>query len=395
MKWYSVFIKSLKEQIRDYWILLIVILLAPFFIFVYYLMIESENPRYDIILVNKDKGITTAVFKLNLGDSLFSYLNEVSQQYDELVLRFHQNDSRDQAILNLKDKKGDAALVIPENFTLSLITSPLKNNDSSTINPGYSTIELIGNITDVQYIIGAVLTEEIFNNFIVDATGFKMPIQFIETKLGFSGQRSTFELYVPGMLILAIIMMMFSASTAIVREPEIQTLKRLKLSNLSALEFLTGVSLVQIIVAAISLTLALFTAIGLGYEIIYGTLLYLILIAFLTSLSIISFSLLFAAFCRSIKDVAIIATFPMLIFMFFTGAAMPVKGGTLFTIGSFEFTLTGILSPTHSINALNKVLLLGLPPVKTIPDITSLMTLTIVYFILGVWAFNRRHMRVA
>jgi ABC-2 type transport system permease protein len=388
MKWYSVFIKSLKEQIRDYWILLIVILLAPFFIFVYYLMIESENPEYDIILVNQDKGISLTTPGINMGDSLVIYLGEVSQQYNELVLRFHLEDNRDLAISRLKAEKGDAALIIPDNFTSSMLSDPLNRNKPSIF-------ELIGNITDMQYIIGAVLTEELFNSFLVDITGFKMPVQFKETKLGYSGERSTFELYVPGMLILAIIMMMFSASAAIVRDPEIQTLKRLKVTNLTALEFLTGVSLVQIMVAALSMFFALITAVALGYKIIPGTLWFLILIAFLTSLSIIAFSLLFAAFCRSIKDVAIIATFPMLIFMFFTGAAMPVKGATLFTIGSFEFTLAGILSPTHSINALNKVLLLGLPPANTIPDITALVILTVIYFVLGVWAFNRRHMKIA
>ena len=380
MKWYNVFIKSLKEQIRDYWILLIVVMLAPFFIFVYYLMLESEKTQYDIILVNKDKG--------NLGDGLVIYLDKESQKQKELVLKFHQEIDRDQAITNLKNEKANMALIIPENFTSSLLTDSVIVTDPSTF-------ELIGNIADMRYIIGAVLTEELFNDFLVEVTGFKMPVQFIETQLGYSGERSVFELYVPGMLMLAIIMMMFSASAAIVREPEIQTLKRLKLSNLSALEFLTGISLVQIMVASVSLVLALVTAIELGYKIIPGTLWYIILIGFLASLSIIAFSLLFAAFCRSIKDVAIIATVPMLIFMFFTGAAMPIKGGTLFSIGYFDFTLTGILSPTHAINALNKVLLLGQPPVKTIPDISALVILTVIYFILGVWAFNRRHMRVA
>ena len=370
----------MKEQIRDYWILLIVVLLAPFFIFVYYLMLESEKTQYDIILVNKDKG--------NLGDGLVIYLDKESQKQKELVLKFHQEIDRDQAITNLKNEKANMALIIPENFTSSLLTDSVIVTDPSTF-------ELIGNIADMHYIIGAVLTEELFNDFLVEVTGFKMPVQFIETQLGYSGERSVFELYVPGMLILAIIMMMFSASAAIVRESEIQTLKRLKLSNLSALEFLTGISLVQIMVASVSLVLALVTAIELGYKIIPGTLWYIILIGFLTSLSIIAFSLLFAAFCRSIKDVAIIATVPMLIFMFFTGAAMPIKGGTLFSIGYFDFTLTGILSPTHAINALNKVLLLGQPPVKTIPDISALVILTVVYFILGVWAFNRRHMRMA
>ena len=60
-----------------------------------------------------------------------------------------------------------------------------------------------------------MLTEELFNDFLVEMTGFKMPVQFTETQMGYSGERSVFELYVPGMLILAIIMMMFSASAAI------------------------------------------------------------------------------------------------------------------------------------------------------------------------------------
>jgi ABC-2 type transport system permease protein len=295
MKWYHVFIKSLKEQIRDYWILLIVILLAPFFIFVYYLMIESENPHYDVMLMNRDKGISIPSIEMNLGDSLVAYLKQEAAAYKELVLKFYMEDNRAEAISKLQDNKADVLLIIPDNFTASLL-----NGLQSITEP--ATFELVGNITDMHYIIGAVWTEELFNKFLVTSTGFEMPVQWVETQLGHSGERTAFELYVPGMLILAIIMMMFSASAAIVREPEIQTLKRLKLSNLTALEFLTGVSLLQIIIAALSVILALITAMGLGYRIIPGTLWYIIFISFLTSLSIIAFSLIFAAFCRSIKE---------------------------------------------------------------------------------------------
>ncbi len=388
MKWYHVFIKSLKEQIRDYWILLIVVLLAPFFIFVYYLMIESENPHYDIMIVNKDNGISMPAFNMNLGDSLIAYLKKEALSYEDMILRFYVEDEREDAISKLRDEKVDVLLIVPDNFTASLVNYPQGPDESATF-------ELIGNITDMRYIIGAVWTEELFNQFLINSTGYEMPVNWVETQLGHSGERTTFELYVPGMLILAIIMMMFSASAAIVREPEIQTIKRLKLSNLSALEFLTGVSVLQIIIAAFSVTLALLTAMGLGYKIIPGTFWYLVLISFLTCLSIIAFSLIFAAVCRSIKDVAIIGTFPMLLFMFFSGAAFPVGGGTLFSIDDFEFKLNGILSATHSVNALNKVLLMGQSPVKTLPDISTLVILTILYFIIGVWAFNRRHMKLA
>jgi ABC-2 type transport system permease protein len=388
MKWYHVFIKSIREQVRDYWILLIVVLLAPFFIFVYYMMIESENPDYDILLVNNDLGINIGIgSSLSLGDSLFAFLEDQAGEYEEVSLNFYHEDNREEAINKLKDEKADVLLVIPPGFTHTVLSDP----------PGVSEpaiLELAGNITDMHYIIGAVWTEELFNRFLILSTGMELPVKWVETQLGHSGDRTEFELYVPGMLILAIIMMMFSASAAIVREPEIQTLKRLKLSRLSAFEFLTGVSLVQIIVAGISLVLALLTAIGLGYKVIPGTLGYLLLVSFLTSLSVIAFSLIFAAFCRSIKDVAIIGTFPLLIFMFFTGASMPLSGGTLFSIGSFDFNINGILAPSHAVSALNKVLVMGHEPVRTLPDILALVILTVMYFILGVWIFNKRHMKI-
>ena len=240
MKWYHVFIKSIKEQVRDYWILLIVILLAPFFIFVYYLMIESENPVYDVLLVNNDRGtVILAGLHMNLGDSLIDYLNEQTGQYEDISLNYHKEKNRSIAISKLKDEKADVLLVIPEDFTRAVFSDPSGNSEPAIL-------ELAGNITDMHYIIGAVWTEELFNQFLILATGMELPVMWKETQLGYSGERSEFELYVPGMLILAIIMMMFSASAAIVREPEIQTLKRLKLSKLSAFEFLTGVSLVQI-----------------------------------------------------------------------------------------------------------------------------------------------------
>ena len=387
MKWYYVFIKGSKEQLRDYWILLIVLLLAPFFIFVYYLMIEAENPNFDILLVNKDEGgIFLTDIPVNLGDSLICFLEKNSSGTEKTMLSFTVEETRDAALARLKNKKADVLFVIPENFTAAMLNTFQAQKNQALF-------ELAGNITDMKYIIGVVWTQELFNQFLTIYSGYEIPVTWTETQLGYSGSRSDFELYVPGLLILAIIMMMFSASAAFVREPETQTIKRLKMSNLSAISFLSGISLIQMIIAAVSVVLALLASIALGYSVIPGTGWYLVMISFITSVSIIAFSLLFAAFCRSIKDIAIVGTFPMLIFMFFTGAALPVGGGVLFSIGDFEFTLNGILSPTHAITALNKVLILGQKPVQTLPDIYALVVMTVIYFILGICAFNRRHIR--
>ena len=51
MRWYAVFIKGMKEQIRDFWILAMTVIMAPLFIAIYFLMVETETPVYDILLV--------------------------------------------------------------------------------------------------------------------------------------------------------------------------------------------------------------------------------------------------------------------------------------------------------------------------------------------------------
>jgi ABC-2 type transport system permease protein len=200
---------------------------------------------------------------------------------------------------------------------------------------------------------------------------------------------------VPGLLILSIIMIIFSASAAIVREPETRTLERLKISRLTSIEFLGGTSLVQIIIAMLSLVLAILAAMALGYELIPGTFGFILLISFLTSLSMITFSLIVAAMCRSIKEVAIIGTFPLFLLMFFTGAAFPISGGKLFTIAGYTVMMNDILSPTWAVDALNKVLVKGQGPGETITEMVALLVLTFVYLVLGNWAFRRRHMRAA
>ncbi|MCK4745446.1 MAG: ABC transporter permease, partial [Bacteroidales bacterium] len=228
-----------------------------------------------------------------------------------------------------------------------------------------------------------------------EAAGLTMPVGWKETTLGHSGQRSEFEMYVPGLMIFAIIMMMFTASASIVREPEAGTIERLKISRLSAFEYLIGISLIQVIIGIVSLLLTISVAIGLGYELIPGTFWFILLIGFLTCLSMISFSLIVAAMCRSIKDVAVIGTFPLMILMFFSGAFFPLGGGRLFSIGTFTMHLNDLLSPTWAIDGLNKVLIKGLLVRDTIPEILAILALSIAYFFIGVWAFKRRHMKAA
>lgn len=396
MRWYHIFVKGVREQVRDYWILVMIMVMAPLFIALYYLMVETEEASYDVILVNQDRGDDISGIQMNLGDTLVFHLKELSGEPGMSALKYTIHSDRESAVQLLKKRKADVLLVVPEDLTASVLASWVGTADGN-LKQDWSgdpaRLELVGDITHLEYIVGAIWTEELINGIVMEAAGIRLPIVWEETTLGHSGDRSEFELYVPGLLILSIIMIIFSASAAIVREPETRTLERLRISRLSVVEFLGGTSLVQIIIAFLSLVLALLAAIGLGYELIPGTMGFLILTGFLTALSMISFSLIVAAMCRSIKEVAIIGTFPLFLLMFFTGAAFPIRGGELFTIGSYEVMLNDILSPTWAVDALNKVLVRGLDPGEALPEMVAIVVLTILYFFLGTWLFRLRHMR--
>jgi len=388
MKWYYVFIKSLHEQIRDYWILILTLVFAPLFVFMYYLMSETENPVYKVVFVNQDETTVYDGKEYNLGDSLIYYLIEFAGSEEDVLLEYSETGNRETGLRMLAEEDADVMVVLSRNLSAGL----LNRNNEKWKKPSF---ELVGDITDMRYIVGAVWTEELVNRFILESAGIQLPFEWMETSLGHSGQRSEFELYVPGLMIFSIIMMMFTASAAIVREPEAGTLERLKISNLNALQYLAGISLIQVITGIISLLLTIATAVSLGYELIPGTFWFILWIGFLTSLSMISFSLIVAAMCRSIKDVAIIGTFPLMILMFFSGAFFPLGGGRILTIGNFTLHLNDLLSPTWAVEALNKVLIKGVKTADTLPEMLAILILCMLYYIIGVWAFQRRHMKAA
>jgi ABC-2 type transport system permease protein len=84
----------------------------------------------------------------------------------------------------------------------------------------------------------------------------------------------------------------------------------------------------------------------------------------------------------------------MFMFMFFTGVAFPISGNTLFTVAGYSITLPGLMSPNHAVSALKKVLIMNMTIGDIIPEIVTLIFLSLLYFLIGIWMFKRRHMRI-
>jgi len=378
---WPVFKKSFREQLRNYWILILTVSLAPFFVFVYYLINEASQPVYDILILNLDEGIVQQDQRVNLGDELLQFMDSLIQTTPGIPIKTSVTHDENSARIQLEQKKADALLILPEKFSETAC-----NPDSTR-----PELEISGDLSSIPYMISGIWLGEILNRFMMAAIGQEPLYSVKETALGRSGQMSEFDLWMPGMLILSIIMLMFSATIAIITEVDQQTILRLKLSKMRSWEFLMGVGGTQVLVGILSILLTLAAAVSLGFE-MQGSYLLFFLIALLTSISMIAFSLILAALTRSVTDVLIVGNFPLFLFMFFTGAAFPMRAKAWFQIDGYGISWQSLMSPTHAINALNKVSIMNSGIAEILPELGSLLVMTFVYFAVGLWAFQKRHL---
>jgi ABC-2 type transport system permease protein len=210
--------------------------------------------------------------------------------------------------------------------------------------------------------------------------------------LGGSDARTEFESYVPGLLIIAVVMLVFTVAMAVAREVEAGTLRRLTLTRMTAFDFLAGVSAAQVAIGVTALLLTFLAAWALGFRSV-GPLWAAALVGAVTSLAVVGVGLIVACFARTVTKAFLVANLPFLLLMFFSGAIYPIPKVELFSVGTRTVGLWDILPPTHAIVALNKILSLGTGLSEVAYELIVLLVLSGVYFGVGVWLFHRRHLQ--
>lgn len=221
-----------------------------------------------------------------------------------------------------------------------------------------------------------------------------LPSSISETFLEKKQPLNEFEGYVPGLISLAVLMILFTASATIIRENDKKTLIRLKLSRLGAFNFLAGVCIVQAVVAVAAIVLSYWTALGLGYRPAGGFGAVLV-VGIISSLSMVSISLVVASFLDTVFDVLTIGCFPFFILMFFSGSMFPMPKINLFTVGEYALGITDILPLSHTVNAFNKILNYGAGINDVLYDIFMIALLTVIYFAIGLMLYKKRKLSKA
>ena len=388
MRLWNVFVKSIREQKRDLWVVGLSLAFAPLFVFIYYLMTGGTGTTsYGVLVINQDVPVTLSDgTTFSAADEVVKNLRDIAYQNGSPLLRVTLVEDRAEAEQKLRDRAAAALIIIPTDFSEQL--SAFRSGDTGA----NTDLTFIGDLTNPYYTVAAVMAMTAADAYTQDFTAAPRPVELVEIPLGASAARSEFENYVPGLLVLAVVLMVFQAAMTPARDIESGAMRRLRLTPLTAFDYLGGTSLWLGLVSVGAVFLTFATAVAFGFR-SQGPLWLAILVTAITSLSIIGIGLIVACFSKTVSQAFVIANFPLGFLMFLTGAAFPLPRFTLFTLAGRGFALADLLPPTHAVVALNKIFTLGAGFKDVAFELAALTLLSALYFGIGIWLFQRTQMR--
>jgi ABC-type multidrug transport system permease subunit len=225
-----------------------------------------------------------------------------------------------------------------------------------------------------------------------ESEGVPKAIQILEQPLAIAGPESEFDLYAPGMITFGLLMIIPQTAMLVAREDRWKTLDRLRLTNLRAWEVLGGVSLAQMVVAAMQVIIVLVAAVAMGFN-NQGSMGLAILVGLAVSGSAIGQGLVVACFVQDDSQAANVGSTFSMIQVFLSGSFYQLPPLTMFSLGGHQIDVFDIFPATHGFRALQQVLTYG----DGLPEIGFRLGATLllsgVYFGIGAIAFRRTKMK--
>lgn len=409
MRLWSVFRKSVREQLREPWGLALTLGTAPFFVLLYWLFFGGTSAFVVLVFdegmdvtkaalakkrskVSKDaaakKNIEGAPATPSAGGQLVKLLGSLKRPRGGRLMKVSLMESFVEAKQRLARKQASALVVVPKGFVQALGMGETNERKKKP------TLRILGDFTDPLYAGAAIALNAALERFVREASNTSIPIEIAKEAIARSDQRTEFENYIPGLLILSVVMLIFSAAMTVTYEVEMGTLRRLQLSNLSAFELLGGIAFSQVLLGTLSVLLTFGMAVLLGFR-SQGPLWVAILVGAVTSLSIMGVAMIVASFARTVTEAFLLSNFPLFLLMFFSGAVRPIPKVPMGVVWGREIGLYDLLQPTHAVVALNKVLTLGASFGEVLFEIVAVLVLAVLYFGVGVVLFHVRRMRTA
>jgi ABC-type multidrug transport system permease subunit len=201
-----------------------------------------------------------------------------------------------------------------------------------------------------------------------------------------------FDLYAPGMMMMALLMLIPQTAMLVGREIRWHTLRRLRLTRLRAWELLAGVSLAQLAVAVVQVLVMFLAALLMGFH-NQGSLALALTVGLVVSLSAIGQGLIVACFVENDSQAANVGSTLTMLEVFVSGSFFQLPPLTLFTLAGHQIDLFDVFPATHGFMALQQVLSYGFGLREITFRLGATLLLSALYFLAGVAVFRRLQMR--
>ncbi len=415
---YQIFLKNIRVYYRNKPSLFFSLLFPLVFIGVFGIAFQYGAPGNSPItigVINLDQGIPGNTIVLSQNGSKLSG-NYFSQEFIQILKNVKYEDNKTYAFdINLYNSSIQAQsdllrrnilalVIIPSNFSLLMMSKIRefveKNHINASLN-GFpptnytSNIVVKGDSTLLGYTITSTIVSQIANSYVNFSQANSQRYVILEGTTQTKGI-TVFDLTTPGLLIFAILNNLGTITAVALMDKRFGFLDRLKLSKLKPWQYIFGFTLSQILVAFVQVPIMFFAAVLFGFQVTTQYLPAFVFIFFF-ALSVTGMGLFLASFISNPDSAggisAIIGT-PM---AFLAGAFFQIpnpviigKGGIL---GDHIFRVFDFLPATPTLTGLRLLLIDGVPLQNLSFELSLVAALSILYFVIGLIFYARRHLR--
>lgn len=252
-------------------------------------------------------------------------------------------------------------------------------------------VTIVGDALNPRFYRAGVVLEGAISRHADALAGVPEVVRLVEAPL-LAGEVSEFDLYAPGMMVFALLMVIPQTAMLVARERRWGTLRRLSLTRLGPGALLGGVSLAQMVVAVVQVLLIFAGALALGFH-NRGSLAMAVVIGVSISFSSVGLGLLVAGFVENDSQAANVGSTFAMLQVFLSGAFFQLPPLTLFHLAGHQIDLFDVFPATHGFLALQQVLTYGAAPGQVLFRLGATLLLSTLYFLVGIAAFRRWQMR--
>ncbi|MBN2361171.1 MAG: ABC transporter permease [Deltaproteobacteria bacterium] len=380
--------KTFWENLRDWKVLILALVFGPFFVFMMYGYFVAAAPAYTLLVANEDAVAAAGGSRVPAAAAgLLASWRSAQHPDGKPIFNVVPVDDAEAARAKIESRDADLLVRIPEGFSQRLAAF----RDRRSGEPAQLTYLADGK--NARAAMAMALSDYTAFAYAANLTQAPLPLSVAVQSVGAAQPLDDFEIWVPALLVLALIMVLFTAATALVREVDQGTMARLMLSRLRTGELLAAVSVNQVLVGVVALALTYLSARACGFH-GAGSLAVLLVVGAVTTLSVVALSVLTAAFLKSMFELLTVGVFPFFILMFFSECMFPLPKIEVAAIAGHQLYANDVLPTSLCVRAFNKILNCGGGLADVGFEIVAIAALTAVYFALGTWLFRRRHLRV-